>query len=84
MTASAEVPDGPPISFRWRRALYRVARSEGPERIAPEWWREPAGAPARDYFRVEDEAGRRYWLFREGTYGPAEAPPRWFVQGVFA
>lgn len=82
--ASAEVPDGPPISFRWRRALYRVARSEGPERIAPEWWQAAADAPDRDYFRVEDEAGRRYWLFREGTYGPPDRPPRWFVQGVFA
>ncbi len=84
VTASAEVPDGPPISFRWRRALYRVARSEGPERIAPEWWRDPPGTPARDYFRVEDDVGHRYWLFREGTYGPEAAPPRWFVQGIFA
>ncbi len=80
--ASAEVPEGPPLSFRWRRALYRVARAEGPERIASEWWREDPPAPARDYFRVEDVDGRRYWLFREGLYG-GEIAPRWFMHGMF-
>ncbi|MBL8582339.1 MAG: DNA polymerase Y family protein [Rhizobiaceae bacterium] len=84
VSAAAEVPDGPPISFRWRRALYRVARAEGPERIAPEWWHEPSDTAERDYFRVEDETGRRYWLFREGHYGDPGLPPRWFVQGMFA
>jgi protein ImuB len=79
----AEVPDGPPLRFRWRRVLHEVARAEGPERIAPEWWREGAGATARDYYRVEDREGRRFWLCREGLYGPAP-PPRWFVQGLFA
>ena len=80
--ASAEVPEGPPLSFRWRRALYRVARAEGPERIAPEWWRKNPSAPTRDYFRVEDTDGRRYWLFREGLYGE-EIAPRWFLHGIF-
>ncbi|WP_378946600.1 Y-family DNA polymerase [Mesorhizobium sp. ANAO-SY3R2] len=78
-----EVPDGPPPHFRWRRALHRVARAEGPERIAPEWWREGAEAPTRDYYRVEDADGRRYWLYRQGLYG-AQATPRWFLHGVFA
>jgi protein ImuB len=81
--AAAEVPEGPPASFRWRRALHRVMRAEGPERIAPEWWRQPAEAQARDYFRVEDEAGRRYWLYREGFYGGAPAP-RWYMHGLGA
>ncbi|WP_246727854.1 DNA polymerase Y family protein [Chelativorans sp. Marseille-P2723] len=80
--ASAEVPEGPPLSFRWRRALYRVARAEGPERIAPEWWQEDREAPTRDYFCVEDVEGRRYWLFREGLYGEV-ASPRWFLHGIF-
>jgi len=80
--ATAEVPDGPPVSFRWRRALYRVARAEGPERIAPEWWHDDG--PTRDYFRVEDPAGHRFWLFREGLYGRETAAPRWYVHGVFA
>ncbi|TIM48545.1 MAG: DNA polymerase Y family protein [Mesorhizobium sp.] len=84
---ATEMPEGPPMNFRWRRALYRVARAEGPERIAPEWWREAAGqedAPTRDYFRIEDSDGRRYWLYRQGLYGASQVPPRWFMHGVFA
>ena len=42
------------------------------------------GVATRDYFRVEDVDGRRYWLYRQGLYGPAEPPPRWFMHGVFA
>lgn len=80
----AEIPEGPPAHFRWRRALHRVARSEGPERIAPEWWRDGEAAATRDYFRVEDADGRRYWLYRQGLYGAAEPTPRWFMHGVFA
>ena len=80
--AVAEVPDGPPVSFRWRRALYRVARAEGPERIAGEWWREDS--LTRDYFRVEDSDGHRFWLFRDGLYGHETATPRWYLHGVFA
>ncbi|RWP39921.1 MAG: DNA polymerase Y family protein [Mesorhizobium sp.] len=82
---ATEMPEGPPMNFRWRRALYRVARAEGPERIAPEWWREAAGQEAtRDYFRIEDSDGRRYWLYRQGLYGASQAAPRWFMHGVFA
>ena len=68
----AAVPDGPPLHFRWRRALYEVARAEGPERIAAEWWREDG--LTRDYFRVEDTAGHRFWLFRDGLYGRETRP----------
>ena len=81
---AAEIPEGPPLRFRWRRALYDVVRAEGPERIAPEWWRDDAQEATRDYFRVEDRNGRRYWLFRQGLYGATEASPRWFMQGLFA
>ncbi|HEY5818740.1 MAG TPA: DNA polymerase Y family protein [Mesorhizobium sp.] len=80
---AAEVPEGPPSHFRWRRAAYTVARAEGPERIAPEWWCEDDGQ-ARDYFRVEDTTGRRYWLYREGFYGADGMQPRWYVHGMFA
>jgi len=80
--AIAEVPDGPPARFRWRRTLYCVARSEGPERIAAEWWRDDD--LTRDYFRVEDASGHRFWLFREGLYGYETAAPRWYLHGVFA
>ena len=81
---AAEIPEGPPGRFRWRSVSYRVAGAEGPERIEPEWWTATGKAGSRDYFRVEDEAGRRYWLYREGRYGASEAPPRWFMQGMFA
>jgi len=80
--AVAEVPNGPPVRFRWRRALYSIARSEGPERIAPEWWRDDA--LTRDYFRVEDSTGHRFWLYREGLYGRETMAPRWYLHGVFA
>ena len=80
--AIAGVPDGPPERFRWRRVLRKIVRAEGPERIAPPWFSADAG-PTRDYFRVEDEMGRRYWLFREGLYGEVDTP-RWFIHGLFA
>lgn len=80
---TAEIPEGPPMNFRWRRVVYRVTGAEGPERIAPEWWRGD-GEATRDYYRIEDDGGRRYWLYREGFYGNPEAPPRWFMQGLFA
>jgi len=81
----APVPDDPPLMFRWRRVPHRVRRAEGPERIALEWWRAPeAGTDGiRDYYRVEDEAGRRFWLYRRGLYRP-DTPPAWFLHGFFA
>ena len=103
--AVAPVPDGPPALFRWRRVLHRITRAEGPERIAPEWWRTslPWDAPweiaTRDYYRVEDEEGRRFWLYRKGLYPVVDthpAPdaqaldtgdgsqPTWFIHGQFA
>jgi protein ImuB len=80
--ALAEVPDGPPLRFRWRRVLHDVAAIEGPERIAAPWWRR-ADAPTRDYFRAEDSQGRRFWLYREGLWGGETAQARWFMHGVF-
>ena len=82
----APVPDDPPIVFRWRGRLHRVRRAEGPERLAEEWGRRPPGdtAPAhvRDYYRVEDEAGARFWLFRAGLY-TAQTPAKWWLHGLF-
>lgn len=78
----AEVPDGSPLRFRWRRVLHEVALAEGPERIGGEWWRAP-DQETRDYYRVEDREGRRFWLFRQGLYGETDEP-RWFVHGLFA
>jgi protein ImuB len=82
--ATAEVPDGPPVQFTWRRVNYRVLHAEGPERIAMPWWRDDRGkALTRDYFRVESREGIRVWLYREGAYR-AGAPPSWFLHGLFA
>ena len=80
---TADVPDGPPVQFRWRRVLHRVARAEGPERIAMEWWKSAPMQPTRDYFRVEDENGRRFWLYRDGLYGREVVLPAWYVHGLF-
>ena len=131
----AEIPEGPPARFTWRHVTRRVIKAEGPERIAPEWWRSlvrrdrsanfitsllageverssigreggelqaqslsltplpPQGgkgvsgtssARPRDYYRIEDEDGRRYWVFREGLYQESEdGAPGWFLHGVF-
>jgi protein ImuB len=87
--AIAELPDAAPVSFVWRRCAHRVVKAEGPERLSPEWWR-PALSPhgpdrTRDYYAVEDEAGHRFWLFREGLYGREDAAlaPTWRMHGVF-
>jgi protein ImuB len=85
----ALAPDGPPARFRWRKKLHDVLRAEGPERIAPDWARlgpESFGpeAPTRDYYRVEDAEGRRFWLFRRGLYERGDETPRWFMHGLFA
>jgi protein ImuB len=77
-------PEGVPRKFMWRRAVHDIARVEGPERIAPEWWRQPSSARLRDYYRVEDADGRRYWLYREGLIGDGRGGlPSWFIHGLF-
>jgi protein ImuB len=99
-----EIPEGPPARFTWRRVTRRVVKSEGPERIAPEWWRalrsggglkpDPHPSPPpfrgresprpRDYYRIEDEDGHRYWIFRDGLYQEsALGVPSWYLHGVF-
>jgi protein ImuB len=83
-----EVPDGPPARFWWRQVQHEVLQTEGPERIAMEWWRDERGNRlTRDYFRVESQNGMRAWLYREGLYGSEVEPPdqpRWFLHGLFA
>ncbi|MEP7455413.1 DNA polymerase Y family protein [Phyllobacterium sp. SB3] len=78
------VPDGAPARFIWRRVQHTIVLAEGPERIAPEWWREHAGALTRDYYRVEDNHGKRFWVFREGLYERGDPTPQWYLHGVFA
>jgi protein ImuB len=77
-------PEGMPRRFVWRRGVHDIARAEGPERIAPEWWRQPSGARLRDYYKVEDAHGRRYWIYREGLIGDGRGgAPGWFIHGLF-
>jgi protein ImuB len=87
----AQVPDGPPARFVWRRATHAVIRAEGPERVAMEWWQAGSVTLTRDYFRVEDEEGLRFWLYRDGLYDREieqqegkPVLPNWFMHGLFA
>jgi protein ImuB len=81
----ALLPDDPPVRFRWRGRQHTVARAEGPERIGAEWWRDEIDdirvGHVRDYYRVEDETGCRFWLFRAGLY--EDAVPKWWLHGLF-
>lgn len=78
----AIVPEGAPDLFKWRRLSRRIVAAEGPERLEPEWGRPAAAPTVRDYYRLEDDAGRRYWVFREGRYG-LDPDPRWYIHGLF-
>ncbi|WP_332118220.1 DNA polymerase Y family protein [Azorhizobium caulinodans] len=81
----AEVPDGPPLRFRWRGGTHDVAAQEGPERIGEEWWRDISRPETpRDYYRVEDKGGRRFWIFRHGIHEGGRAPPLWYLHGLFS
>ena len=83
--AMALLPDHPPVAFTWRRVRHKVRHADGPERIAGEWWkRDQEWVSVRDYFRVEDEDGRRFWLFRRGNGSDMETGDmRWFLHGFF-
>lgn len=74
-------PDYPPILFVYKNKTHRIRASDGPERIEREWWIEEG--EHRDYYQVEDEEGRRYWLFRLGHY-TGEQNKQWFIHGFFA
>jgi protein ImuB len=91
----ALMPDEPPRQFQWRRHAHRLVRIQGPERIADEWWRPrsngkqmPANIvpPVRDYYRVEDDDGGRFWLFRDGTINAnaVGGATKWFLHGFCA
>jgi protein ImuB len=76
---SAPIPDYPPMVFRYQGKVHSIQKADGPERIEPEWMQP---GQFRDYYRVEDTDGRRYWLFREGPYEPGRHA--WFLHGFFA
>lgn len=78
---TAPVPDYPPMFFRHKKHTYRVTKADGPERIEQEWWIK--NGPPRDYFKLEDDTGQRFWVFRAGQYN-SDKPPNWFLHGYFA
>jgi protein ImuB len=81
VTVIALLPDYPPAKFRWRDEIHNVRIADGPERIFGEWWQAPREVgEIRDYFRVENDRGERYWLFRAG----GNREDRWYMHGVFA
>ena len=75
------IPDNPPVLFRWQKRTHRVANASGPERITGEWWR--GDSWTRDYYQIEDMAGARFWLYREGLYRDS-VDPQWWLHGLFA
>lgn len=74
-------PDNPPMWFIYKGERHTVKKADDAERIEPEWWLNQG--PHRDYYVVEDEKGRRYWLFRSGHHD-AENKPEWYIHGFFA
>lgn len=78
---SAPIPDYPPMLFRYKGELHLIKKADGPERIEREWWIEQG--EHRDYYYVEDDKGRRYWLFRLGHY-QGDRSPNWYLHGFFA
>lgn len=81
----ALLPDHPPNWISWRGVRRQVRRADGPERVFGEWWKRDAEQVAvRDYFRIEDEAGERFWIFRAGDgEDAATGSHHWFLHGVF-
>jgi protein ImuB len=78
--AVAEIPDAPPRLFVWRKIQHRIAKADGPERILGEWWvSDDDVGKQRDYYRVENTSGERFWLFRDA---PANEGGRWWIHGV--
>jgi protein ImuB len=77
---TAPIPDYPPMLFRHKGKVHPIVKADGPERIEQEWWLQQG--QHRDYYRVEDEEGHRYWLFRLGHYH--DKTYQWFLHGFFA
>lgn len=77
---TAPIPDYPPMLFRYKGKIHKIIKADGPERIEREWWLQQG--QHRDYYRVEDDEGRRYWLFRLGHYHDKSC--QWFIHGFLA
>jgi len=72
------IPGGSPVQFFIGQKQHRITRLEGPERLTAEWWREPSSRyGTRDYYRIEDDKGFRFWIF-------CDRSENWFLHGHFA
>jgi protein ImuB len=67
--------DGVPLALGRGPHLHRIVQAAGPERISPVWW--DGHNKTRDYYAVEDDAGRRFWIFRVAQTG------KWYLHGEF-
>jgi protein ImuB len=74
LCSAGSVPDAVSVRDAGLRPV-AIVRCWGPERIETGWWR--GRHIRRDYYRIETETGRRYWLYR------ALGPGTWFLQGEF-
>jgi len=79
IAVTAPIPDYPPMNFRYKGKLHVITNADGPERIEQEWWLQQG--QHRDYYYVEDEEGKRYWIFRLGHYD--DQSYQWFIHGFF-
>jgi protein ImuB len=73
-------PDGPVLGIGRGDRQRQVRCSIGPERIAMPWWSGPGsfcGASLRDYFKLQDEVGDWWWIYRDVVNGG------WFVHGCW-
>jgi protein ImuB len=69
------IPGESPVQFFIGHQKHRIVRSEGPERLTAEWWRDKTLCwDTRDYYRIEDDQGFRFWIFRN----PSD---HWFLHG---
>lgn len=69
------------LGFSYQRQRVVVRSSHGPERLLGTWWQLPSVSvpqTSRDYFKVQDEDGLWWWVFRDRNSG------QWFLHGLWA
>jgi protein ImuB len=76
----ALLPDNPPMLFIYKGVRHVIKKADDAERIEREWWLDEGAH--RDYYVVEDQEGRRYWIYRSGYYD--DDTSHWFIHGFFA
>ena len=75
MVTPSDAIEGHPVAFVYEHCVHPVTCWTGPERIAGCWW--DGHNKTRDYFEVEDPAGRRFWIFRVAQTA------KWYLHGSY-